>query len=176
MDKSELRKEIKRRFKESSIDNRKLWSTELCEYLHNMDHVKSSQVVMAFYPLPDEADIRPLLKRLYDEGKTVLLPEVTGETVMILRRYSPTATMISGSLGTQIPDTELFTDYSQIDVILVPGVAFDKQGHRLGRGKGYYDRFLANLPKTSIKIAVCFPYQIVEHVPTEGHDFVMDYV
>lgn len=176
MDKSTLRKEIKRRFKESSEDNRVRWSKELCKRLYGMEPLKAARVVMAFYPLPDEADICPLLKHLYDDGKTILLPEVTGDTTMVLRRYSPDAEMISGSLGTQVPDTEIFTDIDLIDAVLVPGVAFDKQGHRMGRGKGYYDRFLAGLPMTSIKIGVCFPYQIVEHVPTEEHDIVMDYV
>lgn len=176
MDKSELRKEIKRRFKESSPDDRCKWSEELCQRLLGMEALQKAHVVMGFYSLPDEADIRPLLEHLAKDGKTVLLPEVTGETTMILRRYSPDAEMVSGSLGTKVPSTDIFSDYDKIDTILVPGVAFDKEGHRMGRGKGYYDRFLALLPTSSIKIGVCFPYQIVELVPFEEHDFVMDYV
>lgn len=176
MDKTELRKEIKRRYKESSVEERSVWSEEVCKHLYEMKPVKDSGVIMAFYPLPDEVDIRPLLKQLHNDGKTVLLPEVTGESTMVLRRYLPEAEMVNGSLGTQVPATDLFTDYELIDTILVPGVAFDKQGHRMGRGKGYYDRFLANLPNGSVKIGVCLPYQIVEFVPTEEHDFVMDYV
>ena len=176
MDKCELRKEIKRRFADSTIADRNRWSSEVCERLYNMEVVTNSQVVMAFYPLSDEADIRLLLNRLHNDGKTILVPEVTGESTMVLREFLPDAEMLCGSLGTKVPDTSIFTDYSKIDTILVPGVAFDKQGHRMGRGKGYYDRFLAGLPDSSKKVGVCFPYQIVEQVPTEDHDFVMDYV
>lgn len=176
MEKAELRKEIKRRFAESSAENRARWSEEICQHLHNMDALKGANVVMAFYPLPDEPDIRPLLKQLADDGKTVLLPEVTSDTEMVLRRYMPEAKMTKGLLGTQAPATEVFEDYQHIDAVLVPGVAFDKKGHRMGRGKGYYDRFLMNVPSTGIKIGVCLPYQIVESVPTEEHDFIMDYV
>lgn len=176
MDKQTLRAEIKRRHKECLPEERHQWSKEICEHLCTMEALINSSVVMAFYPLDDEVDILPLLRHLHEKGKTILLPEVTSKTSMVLRHYSPEAEMISGALGTQVPKTSIYTDYSKIDTVLVPGVAFDKQGHRMGRGKGYYDRFLQMLPEKSIKIGVCFPYQIVEYVPTEEHDVMMDYV
>ena len=81
------------------------------------------------------------------------------------------------------PIGEPFTDYAQIDVCLVPGVAFDAAGHRLGRGRGYYDRFLSKLYSPShfpalspLKIGVCFPFQRVAEVPSEPHDILMDEV
>ena len=70
---------------------------------------------------------------------------------------------------------EQFTDYDKIDLALVPGMAFDAAGHRLGRGKGYYDRFLGEHPHI-YKIGVCFPFQRVAEVPSEAHDVVMDEV
>ena len=70
-----------------------------------------------------------------------------------------------------------FTDYNQIDVALIPGVAFDAQGHRLGRGKGYYDRFLRALGTVPLHtIGVCFEFQNVENVPIERHDVSVDIV
>lgn len=176
MDKQALRREMKRRFAESDPNDRSRWSDDLCMRLYRMRELSGSNVVMAFHPLSDEVDIRPLLKRLHDDGKIILLPEVTGESTMILRQYAPEAEMLKGALGTQVPNTGIYTEYSNIEVVLVPGVAFDKEGHRMGRGKGYYDRFLSMIPEESVKIGVCFPYQIVECVPTEEHDFVMDYV
>lgn len=73
------------------------------------------------------------------------------------------------------PTGELFTDYDLIDVAIVPGMAFDREGHRLGRGKGYYDRFLAQLPHI-YKIGICFPFQLVDKVPADVHDILMDEV
>jgi 5-formyltetrahydrofolate cyclo-ligase len=68
-----------------------------------------------------------------------------------------------------------FTDYAAIDVAVVPGMVFDAQGHRLGRGKGYYDRFLAKLPGV-YKIGLCFSWQMVDEVPSEANDITMDEV
>ena len=72
---------------------------------------------------------------------------------------------------------ESFTDYNQIDVALIPGVAFDAEGHRLGRGKGFYDRFLRVVETVSLlTIGVCFEFQKVEKVPVERHDVSVDIV
>lgn len=176
MSKAELRKEIRRRFSETTAEERLSWSEEVCNDLFDNEALVDASTVMAFYPLPDEVNILPLLDELVEIGVRVLLPEVVSDTEMVLRSYSPEATMLDGGFGTKVSDTTVFTDYEQIDTILVPGVAFDNEGHRLGRGKGYYDRFLAQIPESAVKVAVCFPYQIVEQVPAEEHDILMDYV
>ena len=73
------------------------------------------------------------------------------------------------------PTGPLFTRHEAIDVVVVPGVAFDAQGRRLGHGKGYYDRLLAQLPR-AYKIGLCFAFQMVERVPTTPQDVAMDEV
>ena len=73
------------------------------------------------------------------------------------------------------PVGEPFTAFDQIDVALVPGMAFDAAGHRLGRGRGYYDRFLAAHPQLHT-IGVCFPFQRVADVPSEAHDIMINEV
>jgi 5,10-methenyltetrahydrofolate synthetase len=149
------------------------WSAEIVEKL--WQRIGESRVVMAFWPLPDEVDIRPLIDRLVDEGKTVLLPKVTGDETMELRRYTSQADLSEGAFHIMEPVGEPFVDYGQIDVALVPGVAFDAAGHRLGRGRGYYDRFLSECPAI-YKIGVCFPFQRVAEVPVEAHDVVLDQI
>lgn len=176
MSKAELRKEIRRRFSETTAEERLSWSEEVCNDLFDNEALVDASTVMAFYPLPDEVNILPLLDELVEIGVRVLLPEVVSDTEMVLRPYSPETTMLDGGFGTKVSNTTVFTDYEQIDTILVPGVAFDNEGHRLGRGKGYYDRFLAQIPESAVKVAVCFPFQIVEQVPAEEHDILMDYV
>jgi 5-formyltetrahydrofolate cyclo-ligase len=94
---------------------------------------------------------------------------------MELRRYTSPADLAEGAFHIMEPAGEPFCDYERIDVVLVPGMAFDAAGRRLGRGRGYYDRFLAAHPHV-YKIGVCFPFQRVAEVPAEPHDVVMDEV
>lgn len=175
MNKSELRAYIKRLFRQTTDCEREQWSEDICRRIKSDRKVTEAECIMAFYPLGDEVNIRPLLDALHEDGKTILLPMVNGDCDMTLRIYDGNKNMEQGALGTRHPQGEDFLDYGKIDVALVPGQAFDKEGHRLGRGKGYYDRFLKRLNR-AYTIAVCFPYQIVDAVPFEPHDITIDHV
>lgn len=134
-----------------------------------------ARTLLLYSALPDEVQTQPLVDQLAAEGKTVLLPRVTSDTDMELRRYTGTADLQKGAFGIMEPIGEVFTDYATIDVAIVPGMAFDLEGHRLGRGKGYYDRFLARVPNV-YKIGLCFAWQLVDCVPTDANDIMMDCV
>ncbi|MBO6188901.1 MAG: 5-formyltetrahydrofolate cyclo-ligase [Prevotella sp.] len=144
--------------------------------LQQHPRIAAAQTVMLYCALPDEVQTLPLISRLASEGKTVLLPRVTSDTQMELRRYTGKGDLEQGAFGIMEPTGPLFDDYAHIDVAVVPGVAFDRQGHRLGRGKGYYDRFFARVPLYIYKIGVCFPFQIVDTLPTDAHDIAVDSV
>ena len=103
-----------------------------------------------------------------------MLPVVTGDDLE-LRVYTGPGDLATGAYGMEEPTGALFTDYDAIDFIVVPGVAFDRNGNRLGRGKGYYDRLLPRIP-SAYKAGICFPFQIVEEVPAETFDIHMDEV
>ena len=150
-----------------------------------------AQTVMAYYSLPDEVCTHRLLDDLVAEGKTVLLPKVLDAERMELRRYSGPQDLMEGAFHIMEPVGEPFTDYRLIDVALIPGVAFDAAGHRLGRGRGYYDRFLSShlltvptVPEpvegsegfTPHLIGVCFDFQKVETVPHDANDIPVDMV
>jgi len=134
--------------------------------------------ILAYWPLKDEVDIRPLLDRWVAEGRTVVLPKVLDDERMELRRYTGADDLEEGAYGIMEPVGETFTEFDEIGVALVPGMAFDAAGRRLGRGKGYYDRFLSPLSSllSPLKIGICFPFQRVPVVPAEAHDVVMDEV
>ena len=149
------------------------WSSDIVERLR--ERVSESRVVLAYWPLADEPDIRPLIDDLVAAGKTVLLPKVTGDETMELCRYASRADLTEGAFHIMEPVGTPFTDFAQIDTALIPGVAFDAGCRRLGRGRGYYDRFLAACPYI-YKIGVCFPFQRVPEVPAETHDVLMDEV
>lgn len=138
------------------------------------------QTIMAYYSLPDEVNTHGLIDDLVAEGKTVLLPKVTGPDTMELRRYTGRSDLQEGAYHILEPMGELFTDFSSIDLILVPGLAFDAAGHRLGRGRGYYDRLLSSLftihSSLFSSIGVCFDFQKVDEVPVDAHDMAMDRV
>ena len=75
------------------------------------------------------------------------------------------------------PQGKDFTELEKIDLAIIPGMAFDKEGNRLGRGKGYYDRLLQQLRDCTIyKIGICFDFQFLDHIPTEPHDIPVDEV
>ena len=147
----------------------------IISHLTTHPQVINAHTLLLYSALPDEVSLQPLVDDLAQEGKTVLLPRVVDDTTMELRRYTGVNDLQKGAYGIMEPTGELFTDYDQIDVAFVPGMAFDKEGHRLGRGKGYYDRFLPLL-KNAYKIGVCHPSHLLDHVPTDEHDVRMDWI
>ena len=131
-----------------------------------------ASTVLLYYSLPDEVATHDLLLK-YADQKTILLPVVVDDNLQ-LRVYRPER-MRTGAFGIMEPVGQHFNDYDQIELAVVPGVAFDAEGHRLGRGRGYYDRFLPLLPH-AYKLGLCFDFQKVEHVPTDANDICMDEV
>ena len=94
---------------------------------------------------------------------------------MEIRRYTGPESLRISSYGILEPTGEPFTQYENIDFALIPGMAFDADGNRLGRGKGYYDRFLPLMTRAR-KVGICFPFQFLPHIPTEPTDMPMDEV
>lgn len=146
-----------------------------CEVLPQHPRIIDSRTILVYSALPDEVPTQALLDLLVKQGKTVLLPRVISDTDMELRCYTGRHDLQLGAYGILEPTGELFTVYDTIDVAIVPGMAFDAEGYRLGRGKGYYDRFLTRVPYL-YKIGLCFSWQMVDKVPHDKHDIVMDEV
>jgi len=177
MDKSELRKEIrhrKRQFTQAQLGELSLSAISL---LHNHPKVKAAHTLLLYHSLPDEVNTHEWLDELVAAGKQVLLPVVIDGENMILREYTGKHDLAEGSFHILEPIGKLFPEsrYQEIEVAIIPGMSFDKEGHRLGRGKGYYDRFLSK-SATLYKIGVCFGFQKESTIPSESHDIVMDEV
>ena len=138
-----------------------------------------AQTILAYYSLPDEVCTRQLIDELIADGKTVLLPKVLDAGRMELRRYTGPHDLTEGAYGIMEPVGEPFTDYALIDIALIPGMAFDASGHRLGRGRGYYDRFLNSqwsMVNGQWLIGLCFDFQKVPVLPSDDHDIPVDIV
>lgn len=145
----------------------------MCNELERCIAVSGARVVALFSPLADEPQLWPLVERLAQE-LTVVLPRVEGE-VMNFYPYGKDV-MATGTYGINEPQGGTPMNACEIDVVVVPGVAFTDCGVRMGRGKGFYDRYLSQSGSRALKIGVCYSEQIVDDIPTEPHDVVMDAV
>lgn len=140
--------------------------------LEQMSSFREAETVLLYYPIHNEVDLRPLLTK-YEGQKTFLLP-VTHRHSMEVRPYDGEDMMRKGRLG--VPEPQTKTYHGPIDIILVPGVVFDQHRHRIGRGGGYYDKYLAK-QLTAKKIGVCYTFQLKKHdIPHMWSDYKMDRV
>ena len=139
--------------------------------IEQMTAFREAKTVMLYYPIRNEVDLRPLLAK-YEGQKTFLLP-VTHRHSMEVRPYEGEEMMRKGHLG--VPEPQTATYKGPIDLILVPGVVFDNHCHRIGRGGGYYDRFLSR--QSAKKVGVCYSFQLHKHtIPHMYNDRRMDRV
>jgi 5-formyltetrahydrofolate cyclo-ligase len=144
--------------------------------IKKQDAFQKAKVVAAFYPLPNEPEIQPLLQEILST-KTLLLPRVFNETEMAFVKISDlNQELVKGTFGILEPISTLIPWNKSIDLFIVPGVRFSRDGGRIGHGKGYYDRFLSKYPH-AYKIGVCFSSQI-ENKPLslQPHDVKMNYI
>jgi 5-formyltetrahydrofolate cyclo-ligase len=132
---------------------------------------QDARTVLLFHALPDEIDTRSFIEQ-WCAAKNILLPVVRGDNLE-LKSYAK-GQLTVGAFGISEPQGVPFTDFDAIDLAIVPGIAFDSEGHRLGRGRGYYDRLLPLIKAP--KIGLCFPFQLVERVPTASFDVKVDEV
>lgn len=162
-------------------------SLRLMQQLERHPRFVAASCVALYWSLPDEPSTHDFLER-YWQHKTLLLPRVTGDESMELCHYRGSKSLSCGAFGILEPVGEVFTDYEALSLIVVPGVAFDANGYRMGRGRGYYDRFLSTLPpyipslcaskpaRGTYRLGICFPFQVVSKLPIDPWDLPMDEV
>ena len=181
--KSQLREDIRHRLLSFSSEELAAESRSLCRRLHDL-MPREPQVIAAYYPLKDEADVKPLLTDLLRDGHHIYLPRV-GKGDMVFRRI-PHLQLARGVFNIPEPlaDAPLL-DPMKLAYALIPGRAFDRSGNRLGRGNGGYDHWLrwirAYYQKSSSERlpafwGVAFECQIVQEIPFEAHDEKVDSV
>lgn len=170
--KDEIRKRIAEKKKEFSESELKALSSTIMEKLEDNVVLKCANTVLLYHSLPDEVFTHDFVEK-WSKEKTILLPVVKGDELEI-RVYAGSEYMQKGSFNIDEPQGEAYNDLTSIDAAVIPGVSFDSHGNRLGRGKGYYDRFLKKL--NTFKIGVCFGFQLSEEIPHGEHDVEMDEV
>ncbi len=150
-------------------------SRSFVENLLKLNIRQTPAAVLLYAPIQWEADPRELLTAAPE--CSYLFPRVVGDHLEIYRS-TPSSRWITGPYGISEPDPEswIHTNLSEVDLAVVPGLAFDLKGKRLGRGKGFYDRLLGHPSFRGVKVGLAWDWQIVGEVPVESHDSLMDFV
>lgn len=155
--------------------DRSAMSASIAERLLAMEELRHARTVMAFWSFGSEVDTLGLLERLRAAGKRVALPRIEERDVVPVA-YATGDPLSETPFGAREPVAGRVLDPSELDVVVVPGVAFDRDGGRVGYGAGFYDRLLEKVRKDAFAAAVAFGVQIVERVPVGGTDRRVDAV
>ena len=166
-----IREKIKKKKQQLTDKEKEIEAANVFEKIEALPEFINAHNIIIYWSMPDELPTHNFIIR-WSKKKTMLLPVVKGED-MLIKPFSTKEELKQGSLGIWEPDTQ--KEYlNSIDLVIVPGVAFDRDKSRLGRGKGYYDRYFIN--KRIVKIGVCFDFQLLESIPIDSFDIKMDKV
>jgi 5-formyltetrahydrofolate cyclo-ligase len=172
--KKELRAEMKKRSLSLAPGERAAASERIFGRVGGLASFADARCVALFCALPDEPATDAALVR-WSAVKRIVLPRVEGDTMRFCD-YDPAA-LGAGAFGIAEPGSAAAAcDPTEIDLVVVPGTAFTRAGARMGRGRGYYDRYLSQPGFRAVKIGVCYAHQLVGELPVEPHDVFMDYV
>lgn len=156
------------------------YSRRISKRFLGLDMFKNSINIMVYIAFKNEVRTIPLINSCLSRGKRIVVPLCVKESRQLLlsELKDPETELRPGTYGVPEPTPEYLRPFSRenLDLILVPGVAFDKQGFRLGYGAGYYDRFFNELTHKVTSIGLAFELQIVQEVPVEPTDWPVDFV
>ena len=168
-DKASLRAALHARLRDTSEEERSASSADIRRHLLESDAWQRARTVMLFAALRYEPDLLPLVDNAQD--RRLIFPALENDCI-VPRAVSSLDGLSVAAHGIREPSPErcAIVRAKEIDLILVPGLGFGRDGTRLGRGRGHYDRFLATLPATAVRCGVCFGCQVSDTLPTEPHD------
>ena len=178
MNKAKLRRELQNCLLSITSEQRSEKSRKACRNLVSIPQFQSASTVMMFLSLPHEVDTSEAILNAWQLGKAVAVPKVSfQQRHMIAVQINSLETGISTEAsGLQNPIAGVPVAFEEIDLVVTPGLGFDKKGNRLGRGGSYYDRFFANTELKASRCGFGFTEQLVEKVPVAEHDEPVDIV
>jgi 5-formyltetrahydrofolate cyclo-ligase len=178
--KSELRREytaLREAMDESEVQRR---SAKIIDTIVKLPVFKRAKTVMVYLNFKNEVDSLKMIEESFKAGKKVLIPYCTKENMELIpsELNDIESEIVKGKNGYLQTKKECVkpVPLDEIDLIIVPGIAFDRRCYRLGFGAGYYDRFLKKLNFEKPTIGVCYDFQIIHSIPTEPHDVPLDFV
>ena len=171
MEKKELRK--KSLIRRKNIPEKEFKSNVIYNEIINSEEYNNANTIAIYNSIENEVDTRGIISYSFLKGKTILLPKIVNEDMVFMKVDKNTKYQYS-KYGIAEPISGEIYDSSKIDLFIVPGVAFDIRGNRLGYGKGYYDRYLIGTEAT--KLGLAFEEQIINYIPTDDNDVQMDII
>lgn len=158
----------------AAADGRTANENIVARRIERLPRFAAARTVALYHALPDEVPTAEMLRRWHGI-KRLALPVISGDGEMFFREYTGEGDLGAGTFGIAEPTAGRVIPPEDIDIALVPGVAFDAAGRRLGRGKGFYDRYLSRPDAARIyKVGICPPHALVPEVPAESHDVTMN--
>jgi len=178
--KDAIRRDMLSRLKSQPPGDRNTKSLRIKELALRSPFFMKAEVILFYAATSFEVDTRPLILECIKMGKRAALPVTdTSRKKLVPVVIDNMESLAKSSLGIMEParEEEKILSPESLDLIVVPGIAFDKSGNRLGRGAGYYDRFLADLPANTVKVGLAFDFQMIDDVPVvPGLDIRLDFV
>ena len=174
MDKKALRSEIRAKKRAMTEDEIQLRSQKLGEKFLTSDAYRNAKTIYGYLPYNQEVRTTPMLAQALKDGKRVAVPKVYGEEMKFI--YLDDLNQVEkGYAGIPEPIADEPVADDKTALVLMPGMAFDPQGHRIGYGGGFYDKFLCAEPGHPT-LALCYEFQMLPELETEEHDIPVDYV
>lgn len=168
-----LRRDVAERRERLSADERTTKSEAIASRVLSLSEVRAARTVLAFWSFGSEVETSALIERLHRAGKRVLLPRVEGGDVVVVA-YAPGDPVAAASFGAMEPSAVEVEEPGSVDLVIAPGVAFDRRGARVGYGGGFYDRFLSRTRPGVPVVAIAFALQVVDEVPEGRGDRRVD--
>ncbi len=170
--KDKLRKEIAAEKRQYTSEQLLQMSDEVFSVLEITGMFRDASTIFIYNAMADEVSTQAFIEKWKSE-KIFYLPVVKDEH-LVFRKLENNTSFEKSKIGVDEPIGDDFTNFSKVDLIIVPGTAFDRKCNRLGRGKGYYDRFLTNIKAP--KVGVCFDFQLKDQIPADERDIKMDMI
>lgn len=175
--KKRIRQELLKKLRSQDKEQRRLKSEKIKGRLYAHEKFKEADTVMFYISEDFEVDTEQMIRDSLKSGKKIAVPiTVVSQNKLIASLLIDFDKELSkGPYGILQPKSDFVrpVPLRKIDLIIVPGVAFDSRGYRLGRGTGYYDRFLSNIPENALTIGLAFDFQLVDNIPTSSHDIAV---
>jgi len=178
MDKVQLRLEMQKRLVAMTDEQRKNKSRKACKNLISTQEFQNASTIMLYMSLPHELDTTEAILNAWQMGKTVVVPKVSWQQrhMLPVEINSLETGFASEVSGLRNPIMGVPVPFEEIDLVVSPGLAFDRKGNRLGRGGSFYDRFFVNKELRAVKCGLGFSDQVIESVPVIEHDIAVDYL
>lgn len=173
-EKKEIRREVRRRIAEIDAPSRALAAERIFSQIETLEPFREARCIALFAAMKDEVPTDFALRRWRDMGKRIVVPRVEGD-VMRFYDYAPER-MQTGAFGIEEPMGDEECSCTDIDLMIVPARAFTCRGERLGRGGGFYDKYMSLNGFRAYKVGIAFSCQIFDAIPTDAHDIIVDEV